>query len=84
LHFHALRHEGRSRLFEAVFTIEQVALVTGHKDWKILRRHTHELRHRVKPRRICDRKGAYRKLTSIMDHFRGAPHISLQCFRLFA
>lgn len=41
LHFHKLRHEGTSRLFEAGFTIEQVALVTGHKDWKVLRRYTH-------------------------------------------
>lgn len=30
LHFHDLRHEGTSRLFEAGFSIEQVALVTGH------------------------------------------------------
>ena len=41
LHFHDLRHEGTSRLFEAGFAIEQVALVTGHKDWKMLRRYTH-------------------------------------------
>ena len=41
LHFHDLRHEGTSRLFEMGFTIEQVALVTGHKDWKMLRRYTH-------------------------------------------
>lgn len=41
LHFHDLRHEGISRLFEAGLTIEQVALVTGHKDWKMLRRYTH-------------------------------------------
>lgn len=40
LHFHDLRHEGTSRLFEAGLTIEQVALVTGHKDWKMLRRYT--------------------------------------------
>ncbi|WP_245433712.1 tyrosine-type recombinase/integrase [Methylocystis hirsuta] len=40
LHFHDLRHEGRSRLLEAGFTVEQVALVTGHKDWKMLRRHS--------------------------------------------
>ncbi len=40
LHFHDLRHEGTSRLFEAGFTIEQVALVTGHKDWKMLKRYT--------------------------------------------
>ncbi len=41
LHFHDLRHEGTSRLFEAGFQIQQVALVTGHKDWKMLRRYTH-------------------------------------------
>lgn len=41
LHFHDLRHEGTSRLFEAGYRIEQVALVTGHKDWKMLRRYTH-------------------------------------------
>jgi integrase len=41
LHFHDLRHEGTSRLFEAGYSIEQVALVTGHKDWKMLRRYTH-------------------------------------------
>ncbi len=40
LRFHDLRHEGTSRLFEAGFAIEQVALVTGHKDWKMLRRYT--------------------------------------------
>jgi integrase len=41
LHFHDLRHEGTSRFFEAGFSIEQVSLVTGHKDWKMLRRYTH-------------------------------------------
>jgi integrase len=40
LHFHDLRHEATSRLFEAGLTIERVALVTGHKDWKMLRRYT--------------------------------------------
>lgn len=47
LHFHDLRHEATSRLFEAGFTIEQVALVTGHKDWKMLRRYTH-----IRPERL--------------------------------
>ena len=41
LHFHDLRHEGTSHLFEARFAIEKVSLVTGHKDWKMLRRYTH-------------------------------------------
>jgi integrase len=41
LHFHDLRHEATSRLFEAGYAIEHVSLVTGHKDWKMLRRYTH-------------------------------------------
>jgi integrase len=40
LHLHDLRHEGVSRLFEAGYPIEQVALVSGHKDWKMLKRYT--------------------------------------------
>ncbi|MEZ5994698.1 MAG: site-specific integrase [Hyphomonadaceae bacterium] len=40
LRFHDLRHEGTSRLFEAGLAIEQVALVTGHRDWKMLKRYT--------------------------------------------
>lgn len=53
LHFHDLRHEGTSRLFEAGFSIEQVALVTGHKDWKMLRRYTH-----IKPETLHARRAA--------------------------
>lgn len=40
LHFHDLRHEGTSRLFEAGLPIERVALITGHEDWRNLRRYT--------------------------------------------
>jgi integrase len=39
LHFHDLRHEGISRLFEQGFQIQEVAMVSGHKDWKSLRRY---------------------------------------------
>jgi integrase len=53
LHFHDLRHEGTSRLFEFGFQIPQVALVTGHKDWKMLRRYTH-----LKPEALHDIAGA--------------------------
>jgi hypothetical protein len=48
--------EGTSRLFEAGFSIEQVALVTGHKDWKMLRRYTHlkpETLHSIRSVRIA-------------------------------
>jgi integrase len=40
LHFHDLRHEGTSHLFEAGLPIEKVALVTGRKHWRQLQRHT--------------------------------------------
>lgn len=40
LHWHDLRHEGISRLFEAGYQIHEVALVSGHKDWKQLARYT--------------------------------------------
>lgn len=40
LHFHYLQHEATGQLFEAGLTIEQVPLVTGHKDWKKLKRYT--------------------------------------------
>ncbi|QHI99333.1 tyrosine-type recombinase/integrase [Xylophilus rhododendri] len=40
LHLHDMRHEGTSRLFEEGFEIQEVALVTGHKDWRHLRRYT--------------------------------------------
>jgi integrase len=56
LHFHDLRHEATSRLFEAGFTIEQVALVTGHKDWKMLKRYTHlrpEALHSIAAARVA-------------------------------
>ncbi|WP_257883729.1 tyrosine-type recombinase/integrase [Roseobacter insulae] len=39
LHFRDLRHEGTSRLFKAGVAIEQVSLVTGRKDWTMLRRY---------------------------------------------
>lgn len=40
LHWHDLRHEGTSALFESGIPIEKVALVTGHKSWVNLRRYT--------------------------------------------
>jgi len=40
LRFHDLRHDGVSRLFEAGYPIEQVSMVSGHKDWNMLRRST--------------------------------------------
>jgi integrase len=41
LHLHDVRHEAISRLFEANYRIEQVAVVSGHRDWAALKRYTH-------------------------------------------
>lgn len=40
LHFHDFRHEGVSRLFEKGYAIEQVSLISGHRDWRMLARYT--------------------------------------------
>lgn len=41
LHFHDLRHEGVSRLFELGWDIPRAASVSGHRNWTSLRRYTH-------------------------------------------
>lgn len=41
MRWHDLRHEGISRLFEQGYHIEQVALVSGHASWNMLKRYTH-------------------------------------------
>ena len=41
LHFHDLRHDGVSRLFEMGKTIPQAASVSGHRSWQNLKRYTH-------------------------------------------
>lgn len=41
LHFHDLRHEGVSRLFELGKSIPQAASVSGHRSWSSLQRYTH-------------------------------------------
>lgn len=41
LHFHDLRHDGISRLFELGWTIPQVAKVSGHRTWQSLKRYEH-------------------------------------------
>jgi integrase len=41
LHFHDLRHDGVSRLFELGWNIPHVAGVSGHRSWQSLKRYTH-------------------------------------------
>ena len=40
LHFHDLRHDGISRLFEIGWSIPRVACVSGHRSWQSLKRYT--------------------------------------------
>ena len=41
LHFHDLRHEGISRLFEKGLTTEEVMQMSGHRTYAMLARYTH-------------------------------------------
>nr|WP_318284540.1 MULTISPECIES: site-specific integrase [unclassified Methylobacterium] len=41
LRFHDLRHEAISRFFELGLSIPEVALISGHRDTKMLMRYTH-------------------------------------------
>jgi integrase len=49
LRFHDLRHHGISRMFEQGYAIPEVAMVSGHQDWKQLRRYTN-----LKPESLHD------------------------------
>ena len=55
LHFHDLRHEATSRLFEAGLQIPEVSMITGHKDWKMLRRYLH-----LRPEQVAEKAMALR------------------------
>jgi integrase len=41
LHFHDLRHEATSRLFEKGLNPMQVSAISGHKTLQMLKRYTH-------------------------------------------
>ncbi len=41
LHFHDLRHEAIIRFFEKGLTVPEVALISGHRDYRMLFRYTH-------------------------------------------
>lgn len=72
LHLHDLRHEATSRLFEAGMSIEQVAVITGHADWRNLKRYSHikpesltvGTRPDTEPRRDSPRSASPRPHTS--------------------
>lgn len=50
LNFHDLRHEAISRFFELGLSVPEVALISGHKDFRMLARYTH-----LQPRDVGER-----------------------------
>jgi len=54
---HDLRHEGISRLFELGFAIQEVAMVSGHTNWRTLARYTH-----LRPESLVQREQHLRTL----------------------
>ncbi|MDR3494633.1 MAG: site-specific integrase [Ancalomicrobiaceae bacterium] len=65
LHFHDLRHEGISRLFEMGLTIPYVASVSGHRSWTNLKRYTHL-------RQTGDKYAGWRWLHPVRNHQPGS------------
>jgi len=57
LRFHDLRHEAVSRFFELGLSLPEVALISGHRDPRMLFRYTH-----LEPARLADR---LRQLTAL-------------------
>jgi integrase len=52
LHFHDLRHEAISRFFEMGLNAPEVALISGHRDMRMLFRYTHPLREKIKEKLV--------------------------------
>jgi integrase len=59
LHFHDLRHEAVSRFFEAGLSVPEVALISGHRDPRMLFRYTH-----LRPEEVAKKLRALQPLTS--------------------
>jgi integrase len=47
LHFHDLRHEAISSFFEKGLSTPEVALISGHKDMRMLFRYSHATRQNI-------------------------------------
>lgn len=65
---HDLRHEAISRLFERGYGIQEVALVSGHRNWRDLARYTH-----IKPQNLVIREREMKKRS-----LRQPPHETTQ------
>lgn len=53
LHFHDLRHEAISRLFELGLTVPEVASISGHRDMRMLFRYAHATHASIRAKLSC-------------------------------
>lgn len=65
LHFHDLRHEGVTRLFEMGRTVPLAASVSGHRSWQSLQRYSHV-------RKVGDRWAGWAWLRTITNQDRSS------------
>ena len=57
LHFHDLRHEAVSRFFEMGLSVPEVALISGHREIRMLLRYTHPARQGIIAKMDAHQKG---------------------------
>jgi integrase len=60
LRYHDLRHHGISLLFEKGLQIQEVAMISGHKSWNVLKRYTN-----LKPQNVADTLKSLHKRTPV-------------------
>lgn len=73
LHFHDLRHEAISRLFElGTLDMMEIAAISGHKSLQMLKRYTH-LRARLLVSKLDGGKSFHRGVRAVMQIFTSYP-----------
>jgi integrase len=71
LHFHDLRHEAISRFFELGLSVPEVALISGHKDPRMLFRYAHAARQAILAKLERKRLAGFTGLSAtLLSHFR--------------
>ena len=71
LHFHDLRHEAISRFFELGLTTPEVALISGHRDMRMLFRYAHAMRSQISEKLDQRSGGAVRVSRERTSHAQG-------------
>jgi integrase len=78
LHFHDLRHEAISRLFERGLSVPEVALISGHRDLRMLLRYTHPMAEGIL-RKLDSARHPSQSLTALWDET-GTPIRAATCW----